>query len=254
MGLGDIRTIVHVASDECRQHQHAEGQLLTIEAGIVSIEADAGRWVMPTGCLAWVPPQYPHGACVLATLQATSLYFDSAWSRTRMPGEVRLVRRTPLIDALLGALIRGIPVSAMREHYLEVFAHAFMHEGRQELFLPMPRDARLLKLATQLLAVPEDSTGLDGWASRVGMARRTLTRRFQAETGWSLAQWRQQLRLMKAMEQLAAGHAVTTVSLSLGYASASRFIAVFRRFTGKTPGVWQSEISRQHRTDPLRSQ
>jgi AraC-like DNA-binding protein len=43
---------------------------------------------------------------------------------------------------------------------------------------------------------------IDQWADRIGMARRTLTRRFTAETGLSFAQWRQQARLLKAVELL----------------------------------------------------
>nr|WP_268828294.1 helix-turn-helix domain-containing protein [Lysobacter gummosus] len=48
-------------------------------------------------------------------------------------------------------------------------------------------------------------------------------------------QWRQRTRLMRALERLAAGEAVTAVTLDLGYDSVSAFIAMFRRHLGATP-------------------
>ncbi len=240
MSLREIRPLIHAEAGEHQPHQHAEGQLFTVRSGVVSIEAGGGRWIMPTGCIAWVPPHASHGASVHGGMTGTSLYFAEDWSRAWMPAALKVVRLTPLLAALLEVLTSGgdAPTDAVREHYLAVFADAFTRQPPQTLFLPMPRDPRLLRMVTMLQAAPDDNTDLDGWAERIGMARRTLTRRFQAETGWSLAQWRQQLRLLGAMERLAAGETVTAVALGMGYASVSSFIAVFRRYTGATPRVY----------------
>jgi AraC-like DNA-binding protein len=54
----------------------------------------------------------------------------------------------------------------------------------------------------------------------------------------SFRAWRQQLRLLRAMEMLAAGQSVTTVALDLGYDSPSAFIHAFRRALGKTPRAY----------------
>jgi AraC-like DNA-binding protein len=59
---------------------------------------------------------------------------------------------------------------------------------------------------------------------------------FQNETGMSFGAWRQQLRLLRALERIAAGDAVTTVALELGYESPSAFIAMFRKALGVSPG------------------
>jgi len=44
------------------------------------------------------------------------------------------------------------------------------------------------------------------------------------------------VRLMRALELLAAGSSVTDVALSVGYASPSAFVARFRQVLGSTPG------------------
>jgi len=60
-------------------------------------------------------------------------------------------------------------------------------------------------------------------------------RRCQRDLGMSLAQWRQRLRVVKAMGLLESGQTVETIALDLGYASASAFISMFKRLTGATP-------------------
>jgi len=69
-----------------------------------------------------------------------------------------------------------------------------------------------------------------------GASQRTLERVFRAETGMSLGGWRQQLRLGRALEKLAAGESVTAVAIDSGYASASAFVVAFRAAFGRTPG------------------
>lgn len=107
---------------------------------------------------------------------------------------------------------------------------------RERLVLTMPTDRRLLKIAQALAADPADARSLTEWAQWAAVAPRTLTRRFVSETGLSFSDWRQRARLMRAVELLAAGQAVTGVALELGYDSLSAFIAMFRRAMGVAPG------------------
>ncbi|MNJ79696.1 Helix-turn-helix domain protein [compost metagenome] len=51
-------------------------------------------------------------------------------------------------------------------------------------------------------------------------------------------QWRQQWRLMRAIELLATGRNIGYSAFELGFASDSAFIAFFKAMTGTTPGVY----------------
>ena len=53
--------------------------------------------------------------------------------------------------------------------------------------------------------------------------------------------WRQQLRLLHAMQRLAAGEKVTAAALDAGYNSPSAFIAMFRKQLGTTPTRYMEE-------------
>ena len=65
-----------------------------------------------------------------------------------------------------------------------------------------------------------------------------MSRRFVAETGFTYTAWRQRARLMRALEMLTEGQAVTVVALDLGYDSVSAFIALFKRTLGVTPSAY----------------
>lgn len=247
--LLEIRHLTHASRNDPEPHAHRAGQLFTVSAGLISVEAAGGRWLMPPASCGWIPPQSPHGAAVHGDMQGLSLYFDEDWSRRHLPAAPKVARITPLLAALLAEIAASETwPPARREPYLLTLADVFHRQPAQPFHLPMPRDARLLRLATGLLERPDDSADLDDWAKRVGMTRRTLTRRFLQETGLSFGQWRQQMRLLAALERLADGMAVTTTALETGYGSVSAFGAMFRRYIGSSPAAWRDEALGRGRT------
>ena len=58
------------------------------------------------------------------------------------------------------------------------------------------------------MAQPDDKRNMEQWAEWAGMSSRTLSRLFITDVHISFAQWRQQARLVQAIERLARGEAV----------------------------------------------
>lgn len=108
------------------------------------------------------------------------------------------------------------------------------------LSLVMPADQRLRRICAALLENPGDRSDLDQWARRAGMARRTLTRRFRAETGMGFGAWRQQLRLLEGLSRIATGQSVTAAALDAGYHSPSAFTAAFGSNLGASPSKYRT--------------
>jgi AraC-like DNA-binding protein len=73
------------------------------------------------------------------------------------------------------------------------------------LGLPMPRDLRLHRIVAALRAQPSDPRRLEELAITAGASSRTLARLFRTETGLSFRQWRQQARMIEAMNALTTG-------------------------------------------------
>jgi len=131
------------------------------------------------------------------------------------PNEIDPTGRADLIGQLVLVELKSVPVVPL---------HA-----------PLPRDPRLVAICRALIDDPARDEVLEHWADAVGASVRTLARLFRAETGMSFGSWRQQVRLIAALERLAEGQSVALVAHDLGYDSASAFTAMFRRTLGATP-------------------
>jgi AraC-like DNA-binding protein len=117
-----------------------------------------------------------------------------------------------------------------------------LHELRRLPVLPLslsfPTDQRLARLCRAFLRAPDPHETIDDWSTRLGMSRRSFTRFFRQETGLSLSAWQRQACLLAALPRLAAGEAVTSIAMDLGYDSAAAFTAMFRRMLGVPPRSW----------------
>jgi AraC-like DNA-binding protein len=104
-----------------------------------------------------------------------------------------------------------------------------------DLMLPLPRDARALRLADHFQLQPEDRADLPNLAAMAGASVRTIQRCFVAETGMTVDAWRQKARLIASTAALSSGTSVTVAAIDCGYDSPSAFIAAFRRQFAMTP-------------------
>jgi AraC-like DNA-binding protein len=125
--------------------------------------------------------------------------------------------------------------SKIHAHLIDVLVDQLETVQAIPLQLPNPSDARAVRVAQILQRSPATSRSLDVACKQAGASKRTVERLFQEETRLSLGRWRQQLRLMKSLQLLAAGEKITHAALEAGYSTPSAFIAMFRRTLGTTP-------------------
>ncbi|WP_447989577.1 AraC family transcriptional regulator [Achromobacter spanius] len=224
-------------------HQHARGQLLGAYRGLVTVVAGARQWVVPSAHAVWIPPGQPHGLQSHGPYTGYSAYLSPA-ACAGLPTTARVLQTSALLLAAVdrAASWNGNETAAARNRVLELIRDEIRTLPLANQALILPGDPRLQKLAVAISDHPSDTRSLDAWAARIGMAPRTLARRFLAETGLPLGAWRQQARLMRAQEMLAGGSAVTTVALELGYDNISAFIAMFKREVGITPGRFRGPV------------
>ena len=221
-----------------RRHRHAAGQLIFAASGVMTVTTAAGRWVVPPERAVWVPPHVPHAIRMTGVVRMRTLYLTAA-AATGLPDACAVVQVRPLLRELI------LEAVAFRQPYAErgpevrivaVLLDELTTARTAPLHLPMPRDPRLVIVTTRLLHDPADKRSLGAWARSAGASARTLARLFRRETGLGFAHWRQQARLLRALERLASGEPVTAVAYDLGYDSPSAFITMFRSRLGATPG------------------
>lgn len=218
-------------------HSHAYSQLLYAIEGVMCIDAQGGRWVVPPTRGVWLEAGIAH--------------------QVRMSGDVKM--RTVFVAADAGAqlpqgsCVLGIP-PLLRELILAATLvppgyRADSRDGRLMRFLldelralpvlpfhlPWPDDARIGRVCRALTEDPAAAGTADQWAARLAMSPKTFHRHFLRSTGVTFGRWRQQARLLLALEALAQGLPVVRVAFEHGYDSQSAFTAAFRRQFGVPP-------------------
>jgi transcriptional regulator GlxA family with amidase domain len=175
-----------------------------------------------------------------------SLYVSEPLARA-LPDVTCALVVSPLVKSLLEHL-RQHPVQPPYPdqvcRMLQVLVDQLAAADCAGSYLPTSEDPLLGRVLAMIEADPGDNCSLAELASSVNSTERTLMRRAQRDLGMSLSEWRQRLRVVKAMPLLEAGAKVESIALDLGYGSASAFIAMFRRLTNTTPDEYRKGVRR----------
>jgi len=222
---------------------HTRGQLIYAVSGVMSVDTAHGLWVVPPERAVWVPPGTLHSTRMSGAVAMRTLYVRER-ECAPLPARCCVINVTPLLRELILRAVElplyydeagaGGRVMALILDEMEA-AHAL------PLHLPRARDARVLKVCETLAANPADPRSLTQFGSAVGASERNLARLFMRETGMSFAAWRQQARLVAALEQLAQRVPVGRIAEALGYESASAFTAMFKKSLGVAPTEYFAE-------------
>jgi len=225
-------------------HSHARGQLFASLSGLLSVGLDDGVWIVPAIHAVWLPPHTHHAIRSHGPFHGWGAYVAEA-ACADLPARACTLRISGLLrEAVLRAAAWPVgPLDAAGARVAGVILDEIRSLPVEPFGLPLPRDARLQRIAAALIADPADARDLEQWAAFGAMSSRTLSRRFVAQTGFSFTAWRQRARLMRSLELLAAGMPVNAIALELGYSTASVFISLFRRTFGATPALYRQGLS-----------
>jgi transcriptional regulator GlxA family with amidase domain len=141
-----------------------------------------------------------------------TLYFLPGFVKG-FPQKCFVMNVTPLLRELIlhaSTFKRLNKRAPVQKRILEILVDQLRAVYSIPLQLPHPADARAMRIVERLLANP-------------------------GETKMTFGKWRQQLRLLHALESLASGEKVTAAALDAGYSSTSAFISMFKKQLGTTP-------------------
>lgn len=217
-------------------HKHGMFQLLHAMQGCMSIQLDGMKCVLPPNRAAWIPAHMLHCATMRNVVEYRSLYFDAQWVQC-LPRELAVIEVTPLLRELIERMSFwewDKPLDSMK-NTLALFFEELAEAKTQSLFLPLPQDKRLSRWLEHLERKEDIVPPLKVLSQQIGASGKTISRILQKETGMSYQAWRQQWRLLKAIEWLSEGKAVNDVAYGLAFSSDSAFISFFKQQVGETP-------------------
>lgn len=239
-----LRVEVAENDSEAPVHQHRKAQLVLALRGGVSCEVPNALWMVPPNCAVWVPGGLPHSNRVTPNARICLLFVEPG--AAALPQECCTLAISPLVRELIQHLA-GLPHDYEPDSATGRIARVLLDELAnmpvEQLHLPISTEPRIRRIADALAGDPADRSTLAEWASRVAMSERTLARLMLRETGLTFGRWRQQLQLLVALRQLAAGATVQQVSAELGYESVTAFITMFKKAIGQPPGRYFAALT-----------
>ncbi|MCW8327629.1 helix-turn-helix transcriptional regulator [Photobacterium sp. SDRW27] len=221
-------------------HQHSKHQLLLAKNGWIVIEISQCRYFIPQGCAIWIPAQTKHKTSTQNEVELRSLFLKEGLS---LPDKVIVITVTPLLREIIDTMAHWPWDKPYKEQFslMAVFKEELNTALQHSIKLMLPQDRRiepLMEMINKNLLPPK----LTEIENTIGASSKTIGRIFLRETGLNYQSWRQQWRLMKAMELLAAKHSVSTVAQMLEFSSSSAFIAFFVKYTNQTPGRFLASL------------
>ena len=235
----------------------SRGHLIYSTNGLLVVHSDAGHWVVPPTTMLRLAPGVTYSIRKAEHVLVRDLELSTRVSQ-RLPIKSGMYRLTPVLRRVLETLSTAADEELNNDGHDRLLVDVLLEAGAWlddagAQYMGTPGDPRVAHICDYVSRNLDAPKTLQEWATELKHDTRTLHRLFVHEFGMSFVQWRQQTRLMAALEWLAQGRQVMDVALDLGYQTQSAFAAMFRRNMGITPSEWQEKRRRYATHPPQRS-
>lgn len=231
------RATDYAANWDVLPHSHGKHQLIYAIEGVMTVRTETGHWVVPPSRGVWVPAGMTHAIRCLGAVHMRSLFVRTD-AASELFEECCVVGISPLLRELIRAaadVAQPYTNDSRDGRLMRLLLDELRALPVLPLYLPLPSDARVLSICESLQRRPDDPSTIADWAQHLGIHAKIIQRLFMVQTGLSFGRWRQQARLLRALELLARGDKIIDIALTLGYESPSAFSSMFRKQFGQAP-------------------
>jgi AraC-like DNA-binding protein len=232
------------ASDLCVDRHY----LLCASAGALRLEAQGQAWLLPPARAALIQAGQTIQVSIPQPVTTASVLFDTEFTAIP-PAPLAVFDLNPLARALVTECSNwpesDEPLTGYADSLFAALAAVTwrLAERPSPVVVPAGRSPELrraLQLTQQRLGGP---VRFEDLAAEVGLASRSLARRFEEETGMTWRAVLRRMRVLRAIEELAVGDTpVTEIAFTVGYTSLSAFNAAFRELTGRSPTAYRASF------------
>lgn len=222
--------------------------LLCASAGALRLEAQGQAWLLPPARAALIEAGRPIRVSIPIPATTASVLFDPEFAPAP-PAPLTVFDLNPLARALVGECSAwGESEQPLPAYPRTLFAALAavtwrLAEQPSPVVVPAGRSPELRRA----LRLTEERLGgevrFEDLAAEVGLVPRSLARRFAEETGMTWRAVLRRMRVLRAIEELAAGDTpITKIAFGVGYTSLSAFNAAFQELTGRTPTQYRASF------------
>lgn len=220
--------------------------LLCASQGALRLEARGTSWVLPPARAALIAAGEPIRVAIPQPVMTSSVLFDPDFA-PRPPAPLTVFDLSPLARALVSECVawpdaeEPLPPYA-RSVFGALAAVAWrLAQQPSPVAAPSGQTPALRRALAMTAAALAEDLRFEVVARDVGLVPRSLARRFEEECGMTWRAVLRRMRVLRAIEQLAAGEdSVATIAHTVGYTSLSAFNAAFRDLTGRTPTQYRA--------------
>jgi AraC-like DNA-binding protein len=222
--------------------------LLCASAGALRLEAQGQAWLLPPARAALIEAGRAIRVSVPQPVTTASVLFGTGFVPAPA-APLAVFDLSPLARALVSECRGWADSDEPLPRYAATLFTALaavtwrLAERPSPVVVPTGRSPELrraLELTRQRLG---GDVRFEVVAGDVGLAPRSLARRFEDELGMTWRAVLRRMRVLRAIEELAAGDApVTEIAFTVGYGSLSAFNAAFRELTGRTPTQYRASF------------
>ena len=240
-----VRTFAPEADRDLCVDRH---YLLCASAGALRLEAQGQAWLLPPARAALIQAGRPVRVRIPRPVTTASVLFDTGFT-VAPPAPLAVFDLSPLARALVtecgtwGESEEALPAYAAKLFIALAAVTWRLAEQPSPVVVPAGRSAELrraIRLTEERLG---DEIRFEDVAHAVGLAPRSLARRFEEEAGMTWRAVVRRMRVLRAIEELAVGDTpVTTIAFTVGYTSMSAFNNAFRELTGRTPTEYRASF------------
>ncbi|RMQ45478.1 AraC family transcriptional regulator [Pseudomonas cichorii] len=218
-------------------HTHGRHQLIHAIEGVMTVHAGAVRWTVPPSRGIWMPQGQTHAIRCIGPVKMRSIFVQPN-DALNLPAQSKAISISPLLSELIKSSVDIVPpygADSREARIMRLILDEICVLPTLPLKLSQPNDRRLKVICASLQENPGDNSTMADWAARLKIDEKTIQRLFHKQTGMTFGQWRQQARLLLALERIAQGEKVIDVAGLLGYDSPSAFASMFKKQFGTTP-------------------
>ena len=220
--------------------------LLYAVRGAMRLEYDGTSWTLPPARAALIRAGEPIEVTIPQPMTTASVLFHCEFVESPSAA-LSVIDMTPLARALIAECSRWVDAEASLDDYALAMFRALaeatwaLAERPSRAHMPTGRSAEVRRALAITADGMADEPRFDAIAAQVGLASRSLARRFENELGMTWRGALRRLRVLRAIELLAGTErTVTQIAMDVGYSSLSAFEAAFRDLVGNSPTEYRA--------------